>query len=177
MITTRADAKARGLTRYFTGVPCSRGHVAERLVSTFTCVECARLATAAFHEAHPEVVLRKSANWRKRHPLKEKKKLRRWAVENPELKRANRHRYRAKKRSADGAHTAADARDLRQKQNGRCAYCRKNLGRKGQLDHIVALSLGGSNRPSNLQWLCEDCNKSKGARDAADYARERGLLL
>lgn len=27
--------------RYFTGKPCKRGHVAERYVSTRTCVECA----------------------------------------------------------------------------------------------------------------------------------------
>lgn len=37
---TRAEAKARGLTRYFTGEPCGRGHVAERLTNSATCVVC-----------------------------------------------------------------------------------------------------------------------------------------
>ncbi len=37
---TRAEAKARGLTRYFTGEPCPHGHVAERFASTRQCCEC-----------------------------------------------------------------------------------------------------------------------------------------
>jgi hypothetical protein len=31
-IISRAEAKARGLTRYFTGKPCKYGHIAERYV-------------------------------------------------------------------------------------------------------------------------------------------------
>jgi hypothetical protein len=38
--SARAAAKAQGQTRYFTGEPCSRGHIAERRVSNATCVEC-----------------------------------------------------------------------------------------------------------------------------------------
>jgi len=33
-------AKEHGLTRYFTGIPCKRGHVAERLVANQTCTKC-----------------------------------------------------------------------------------------------------------------------------------------
>ena len=39
---TPAEAKALGVTRYFTGQPCLRGHVAERLVSNKACQECRR---------------------------------------------------------------------------------------------------------------------------------------
>lgn len=39
-IISRAEAKARGLKRYFTGIPCSRGHVSERRVSNVSCVTC-----------------------------------------------------------------------------------------------------------------------------------------
>jgi hypothetical protein len=40
-----ADAKARGLKRFFTGEPCKkRGHIAERLTSNpRMCVECKRV--------------------------------------------------------------------------------------------------------------------------------------
>lgn len=41
-IITRAEAKAQGLKRYFTGKPCKHGHVAERYLSTGQCVECLR---------------------------------------------------------------------------------------------------------------------------------------
>ena len=39
---TRQAAKARGLTRYYTGKPCKRGHVVERRVSTRDCMACKR---------------------------------------------------------------------------------------------------------------------------------------
>lgn len=39
-IITRAEARALGLKRYFTGRPCKRGHVSERQVSNLTCMEC-----------------------------------------------------------------------------------------------------------------------------------------
>lgn len=41
-IISRADARAQGLKRYFTGMPCKHGHVTERLTSNLTCVECGR---------------------------------------------------------------------------------------------------------------------------------------
>ncbi|MBT2771330.1 hypothetical protein J7J47_03680 [Halomonas sp. ISL-60] len=39
-IITKKEAKAQGLKRYYTGKPCKRGHVAERLVNNRSCVEC-----------------------------------------------------------------------------------------------------------------------------------------
>jgi hypothetical protein len=42
-IISRADAKASGLKRFFTGARCTHGHVAERLVSNGACTECDRL--------------------------------------------------------------------------------------------------------------------------------------
>lgn len=41
-IITRADARERGLARFFTGRPCKHGHVDERYVSTLGCVSCLR---------------------------------------------------------------------------------------------------------------------------------------
>ncbi len=38
--STRADAKAQGQTRYFSGKPCARGHVAPRYASTGQCTAC-----------------------------------------------------------------------------------------------------------------------------------------
>lgn len=39
----KADATARGATRYTSSTPCSKGHGFERLVSNGSCVECARV--------------------------------------------------------------------------------------------------------------------------------------
>ena len=43
----KAQAKAKGLDRYFTGKPCIHGHVAERYVNGGDCVECASGRSAA----------------------------------------------------------------------------------------------------------------------------------
>ena len=42
-IVTHYSAKSQGLTRYFTGEPCRKGHVAQRMVSNRYCCECKRL--------------------------------------------------------------------------------------------------------------------------------------
>lgn len=38
----RKDALAQGISHYFTGFPCLRGHVAKRLTSDGRCIECGR---------------------------------------------------------------------------------------------------------------------------------------
>lgn len=43
----REEAARRGWSRYFTGVACVRGHVAERYVSDGSCVECRKGGASA----------------------------------------------------------------------------------------------------------------------------------
>lgn len=38
--STKTEAEATGLTRFFTGRPCRRGHLSERYTSTGACAEC-----------------------------------------------------------------------------------------------------------------------------------------
>lgn len=42
-IITRSEAKALGLTRYFTGKPCKHGHITTRSTKTDKCKECQKL--------------------------------------------------------------------------------------------------------------------------------------
>lgn len=50
-IISRADAIAQGLKRYFTGMPCALGHIAQRNVGTNNeCIACKRIRDKAYGE-------------------------------------------------------------------------------------------------------------------------------
>lgn len=84
---------------------------------------------------------------------------------------------RALKIGAGGRFTAIQVSALYQAQRGRCVSCRGKLGDSYHRDHVVPLSLGGSNDISNIQLLCESCNLSKGAKDPIVWAQEQGRLI
>lgn len=53
-IISRAEAKAAGLKRYFTGEPCKYGHVAEVQVSSNGCCECNKIKKKAKYQENLE---------------------------------------------------------------------------------------------------------------------------
>lgn len=66
---------------------------------------------------------------------------------------------RARKIEADGSHTQKEWELLVKSFNYRCACCKevKQLTE----DHIVPLSLGGTDYIKNIQPLCKSCNSKK----------------
>nr|WP_211173190.1 HNH endonuclease [Brasilonema bromeliae] len=51
------------------------------------------------------------------------------------------------------------------KDSYKCVFCgRSSQQVQLEVDHIVPFSQGGSNNLNNLQTLCTDCNRGKGAR-------------
>lgn len=52
-IISRAEAKAAGLKRYFTGVPCKYGHVCDRNVASWGCVKCRVAGNQQWHKDNP----------------------------------------------------------------------------------------------------------------------------
>jgi 5-methylcytosine-specific restriction endonuclease McrA len=99
-----------------------------------------------------------------------------WAKDNPEKRRAQLLKQKAKRRLAKGSHTGADLMEILRLQKGRCAYCRTKLT-KYQVDHIMALAKGGTNLRNNLQMACAPCNRAKSDKDPLDFARSLGMLL
>jgi hypothetical protein len=57
---------------------------------------------------------------------------------------------------SDDVKTAVWRRD-----EGRCTRC--GSVESLEFDHVIPLSMGGSNTARNIQLLCEPCNRSKGA--------------
>ena len=55
----------------------------------------------------------------------------------------------------------------------RCEICgRETAFDEGEVDHIKPKTKGGTDEPSNLQWLCHRCNKFKGSTRTNDEVRE-----
>lgn len=89
----------------------------------------------------------------------------RWFQEGGnEIVKANTRNRRARLRQAEGHHTAKDIRKQYELQKGKCYYCQSKVGIKYHVDHVIPVTRGGSNYPSNLVISCSHCNESKNNR-------------
>ncbi len=178
-----STAKAAGLTHYFTGKPCKRGHVAIRYVSATACSECLREQKEGrrtkprraaktpegraqhrrdFYLANSERLKAEAADWRSKNKLSV---------------RAHASARRARVRGAAGVYTKRDVEEIYAMQRGKCAYCPTLLGGGYDVDHIVAISRGGRNDRRNIQLLCRPCNRWKSDSDPVDFSRKTGRLI
>lgn len=82
----------------------------------------------------------------------------------------------ARKRNAEGHHTAEDVRAQHKAQKGKCYYCKSSVGDKYHVDHVVPLSRGGANGPENLVIACGTCNMSKRDKLPHEWAQGGRLL-
>lgn len=99
------------------------------------------------------------------------------AAANPEQMRVIWRNSRARRRNADGKHTAADIRNLMTLQKSKCACCKKSIKDCYHVDHNLPLAKGGSNDRLNLQLLCPTCNHQKSAKHPVEFMQSRGFLL
>lgn len=194
---TRSKAIKLGLVRYYTGVPCRNGHISERMVRAWKCLQCKR---------------EKYKRWKKRHPDKYRQMLEkkmektkrlsryRWfrdrrALYAKEYAQRNREKVKEKKRKykktisfrlerkrarfnrrakIKGTFNSDDILILLYKQQHRCAICKEKGIRKGyDIDHKVALCNGGANSPDNLQLVCRKCHIEKSKKDYLIWKKRR----
>ncbi len=52
-----------------------------------------------------------------------------------------------------------------------CQNCGMRVGFGGEVDHAIALILGGPNRESNLRFLCANCHAAKTKADVSAKSR------
>lgn len=186
----KASALAAGLSRYFTGVPCIRGHVCDRYIRG-GCVICVR-EWSRDHARKPEVIVKRK-NWWKNNPEKALEYSRksyaakgeslranasRWKRANPDKVNVINQNRRAARASATGTltHAMTDARMKEQKS--RCAWCGTKITRRSaHIDHVVPLARGGEHSSRNFVMACAPCNLKKGAKDPLVWARETGRIV
>lgn len=121
-----------------------------------------------------ELIARKNREYNEANRDTIKARKRRYYDENRDRYRSYVRNRRALIRGAEGTHSKDDIILILEKQNWLCAnpMCSKDLQKvQRHVDHIVPLSKGGSNLPSNLQCLCGKCNRSKHDMDFDDWLK------
>lgn len=99
-----------------------------------------------------------------------------WGKDNPDKVLEISRNRRARKKGAEGSHTAEDIHRIWVLQRGLCAACRKRM-KEYHVDHIVPLAKGGSNYWTNLQLLHPQCNHRKKDKDPIDFMQTQGFLI
>lgn len=114
--------------------------------------------SAKYRVENREAVRASYAAWEAKNPRHAQE----WAERNPERARETVRRRRARLRNVPTFEvTEKDIRRLLSRHGRRCAYCSEVLGDSYHMDHVVPVSVGGSNGIGNLVPACASCNVSK----------------
>ena len=164
MITVikRRDAIRQGLTRYFTGKPCRRGHLSERFCSDKSCVSCKSFQSKNWRQDNLERTRQMERSWYKRNIKNKIVSVRNWQVNNPAACKAIGARRRAKELNATPSWS--EASKIKQLYEA-SSYLTLLTGIIWNVDHEVPLKhtlVSGLHVYSNLQLLPARDNFSKG---------------
>lgn len=153
LIVTRAEARAQGLKRYFTGVPCKHGHLDEAYVKTGRCVTCTRLKMQAYYQANREQIQTRCREYARAN-------IGEYAI-----------RARARQQHLDAALVPLTEHERLQVRAIYKARHRltQETGILWTVDHHLPLALGGLHHPANLRLLPGHINDSKGAKHPDEF--------
>lgn len=148
----------------------------------------ARERAKAWHWANRDRANAASLAWAEKNRLRARERTLRWRAENPERarendakKRANRspeylerrrideQNRRARIKAAGGVLSKGLGKRLFDAQEGKCIYCRCDISAGFELDHIVALAVGGKHEDANIQLLCKACNRKKHTKTHEEF--------
>jgi hypothetical protein len=134
-IISKAEAKAKGLKRYYTGVPCAKGHLSERLTGSYNCLQCSKESHDTWRAKDPKAKKRSNYLSRKRTDA-HKKRVARWQHANLDKHRVHKKIHLEKKRGRlvpKPCTQCGSDKDL-------CAH---------HEDH---------SKPLEITWLCRPCH-------------------
>lgn len=197
-MTTRAEAKAAGLSLYDTGKPCVQGHLSLRKTVTAQCLECIKANSAAYKKRNPDKVAATnaalkgyhktySAGWYVHNKAAVNARNKAWRELNAELnqranaawKTQNKDKvagYRAKRRAAEHQAIPPWADFAKISEVYREAALLRRVGLDVHVDHIVPLlgdAVCGLHVHNNLRVILASENLSKGNKH--DTQRDQGL--
>lgn len=92
-IIRKKDAKLLKLKFYYTGVPCNKGHIEQRYVSSGKCIRCEKDKARAVREANPEKIAKQQKSYREKNNDKIRERKRRYREENIDAIKERNKRY------------------------------------------------------------------------------------
>ena len=100
-LISRKDAKDSGITRYFTGNPCIKGHISERMVSSGVCCTCLAENKKRYRSQNPDNHKQYMAKWHSENEERE----RQYRADNADAisNRSRMWRLKNSKRHSDNA--------------------------------------------------------------------------
>lgn len=185
-IVSITTAKSIGLKRYFTGIPCVRGHTAERMVSSRACCECVKIKLAQYRIDNRASLLQRKRDYAKqqradrsghlyaiakksvaKHRVKRNQEKLAWRKKNaPRILAWCRARHVAKVQRTPSWLTPDDHWMIEQAYE-LAAKRTKLFGFAWHVDHIIPLlgkNVSGLHVPKNLQVIPGVENLRKGNR-------------
>jgi hypothetical protein len=164
VLISRSDALAAARPRYFTGLTCKNGHIAERYTKNKTCCVCADAASNNVKKRNPEKYLALVAKWAKNNRSKTAVYTKAYVQRNKGLRNLWTMNYR----SAKDERMPSWLNDAEQFEL-ECvyAYCAalRQVGLDYHVDHVVPLRgqrVSGLHVPWNLQVIPGRENTRKG---------------
>lgn len=117
-----------------------------------------------------------SIEYRNSHKQEKSEYDKRYRESNRNKKRVNNQAYRIRARNS-GKLSSGIIEKLMNLQHGKCACCGELLYDDFHVDHIIPLSLGGTNTDDNIQLLKSTCNLKKRNMHPIDFMQSKGMLL
>lgn len=147
-VISSREAFDAGMTRYYTGKPCSKGHQVERMIRNGACVECLRLQRNRYARKHPEKVAEKSKRFRSSEKglAYDRESKRRLRAGDPEKEKDRMQRWKERREQKLENEAGRPRQDF-------CDICGEKC--RAVFDHCHA---SGKFRG----WLCDRCNRTLG---------------
>ena len=166
-LVSRAEAKARGSSSYYTGKPCKHGHTEKRWTIDGGCSACKAIRNKSWWDNNKERGRELVYDWRKKNPEHYRemvnKAVKNWHISNP----GKRNSYTANRRAKiiDATPAWADKSAIQD------LYVQA-LERGMQVDHIIPLNnslVCGLHVENNMQLLSPLENRIKSNKFKEEY--------